>query len=255
MFKKIFELCRNPRLRYDVNIALVLHMATAMNLLELVENRMGVSLTLYQGPANVSFALFTPPSSVFSLCLTQSSLPNKYNQLSSALIYICTKRIQQTPSELEHALRVIEHPLSQSDDQPDESTDWFRPKCPACGSKFGRVQERNRHVEQYLPHWILCPSPGCIWTGRRQSDFKEHRKHKHPDAGQASREDDYELYDTKDFVNSIIRGSPVDEVARSAFAKAQEGLGRLGKPDVGAKVLGRSRDLRKWIPIPSSQLN
>lgn len=49
---------------------------------------MSVNSSLYQGPANVSFALFTPPSSVFSLCPTRLSLPNMYTQLSSALRYI-----------------------------------------------------------------------------------------------------------------------------------------------------------------------
>jgi hypothetical protein len=128
-------------------------------------------------------------------------------------------------------------------------------ECNVCGNKFSRVQERNRHLESYLPHSILCPFRGCTWTGRRQWDFKEHWRRKHPEAGQAPGEDANEIYDPKDFVKSIVDGTPVEEVARSAFAKVQESLGRLGKPDVGANVLGRNRDLRKWIRIPSSQLN
>jgi hypothetical protein len=82
-----------------------------------------------------------------------------------------------------------------------------------------------------------------------------HWRRKHPEAGQAPGEDANEIYDPKDFVKSIVDGTPVDEVARSAFARVQESLGRLGKPDVGANVLGRNRELRKWIRIPSSQLN
>jgi len=162
---------------------------------------------------------------------------------------------QQTLSELNHALGVIAHPLSQSDAQPDEATPSIEFGCPVCRSKFPRKQERNRHVESYLPHSILCPSQGCTWTGRRRWDFLEHWRRKHPEAGQAPDENANEIYDPKDFVTSIVNGTPVDEVARSAFAKVQEGLGRLGKPDVGAKVLGRSRDLREWIRMPSSQLN
>ena len=78
-----------------------------------------------------------------------------------------------------------------------------------------------------------------------------HWRQKHLEAGQvpSPNEHENEIYDPKGFVTSIVDGAPVDEVARSAFAKVQEGLVRLGKPDVGAKVLGRSRDLRVWIPI------
>jgi hypothetical protein len=129
------------------------------------------------------------------------------------------------------------------------------PECNICGNKFTRVQERNRHLESYLPHSILCPFLGCTWTGRRQWDFKEHWKRKHAEAGPVPGEQANEIYDPKDYVRSIVDGTPVKEVARSAFAKVQESLGRLGKPDVGANVLGRNRELKKWIHIPSSRLN
>jgi hypothetical protein len=128
-------------------------------------------------------------------------------------------------------------------------------QCNICGNKFSRIQERNRHIASYLPHSILCPFQGCTWTGRRQWDFKEHCKRKHPDVGRVPGEDANEIYDPKDFVKSIVDGTPVEEVARSAFARVQEGLGRLGKPGVEANVLGRNKDLRRWIRIPLSQLN
>jgi hypothetical protein len=138
---------------------------------------------------------------------------------------------------------------------PSSSMPVIPAECKVCGNKFSRIQERNRHLESYLPHSILCPFQGCIWTGRRQWDFKEHWRRKHPEAGQAPGEDANEIYDPKDFVKSIVDGTPVEEVARSAFAEVQESLKRLGKPDVGANVLGRNRDLRKWIRIPSSRVN
>jgi len=141
------------------------------------------------------------------------------------------------------------------DPQSNEQTPFIPLKCNICGGNFGRIQERNRHVESHLPHSILCPFQGCVWTGRRQYDFKEHWKRKHPENGEAPREDTNEIYDPKDYVKSIVDGTPVDEVARSAFAKVQESLGRLGKPNVGANVLGRNRDLRKWIRVPSTRLN
>jgi len=127
-------------------------------------------------------------------------------------------------------------------------------KCIICGHTFSRVQERNRHLESYLPHSILCPSQSCIWTGRRQWDFKEHWRRKHSGPDQGTGEDATELYDPKEFVKSIVDGTPVDEVARSAFAEVQESLERLGKPGVEANVLGRNKDLRKWIRIPLSQV-
>jgi hypothetical protein len=49
-----------------------------------------------------------------------------------------------------------------------------------------------------------------------------HWRRKHPEAGQAPGEDANEIYNPKDFVRSIIDGTPVDEVARSTFAKVSE---------------------------------
>jgi hypothetical protein len=148
----------------------------------------------------------------------------------------------------------------QSEYEVDNQLNEARPsiplvECNVCKKTFLRIQERNRHVESYLPHSILCPFQGCTWTGRRQWDFKEHWRRKHPGAGQAPGEEANEIYEPKDFVKLIVHGTPVEEVARSAFAEVQESLRRLGKPDVGANVLGRNRELRKWIRIPSSQLN
>jgi hypothetical protein len=142
------------------------------------------------------------------------------------------------------------------DDQLNEALPSTPPvECNVCRKTFIRIQERNRHVESYLPHSILCPFQGCTWTGRRQWDFKEHWRRKHPEAGPAPGEEANEIYEPKDFVKSIVDGTPVEEVARSAFAKVQESLRRLGKPDVGANVLGRNKDLKKWIRIPSSRVN
>jgi hypothetical protein len=127
--------------------------------------------------------------------------------------------------------------------------------CPVCQRSFNRVQARDRHLQLYLPRPILCPIQGCTWTGRRQWDFREHWTRKHPDAGQVVLvEGANELYDPREFVKLIVDGTRVDEVARSAFAKAQECLGRLGKQYVGAEVLGRKRNLRRWVSIPLSQL-
>lgn len=117
--------------------------------------------------------------------------------------------------------------------------------CPICERHFRRWQERDRHLESYLPHSIYCPD--CNWTGRRQWDFKEHWKRKHKDAGRVPGEDENEIYNTNDYVKSILEGTPVDDVARSAFAEAQERLGKLKKTEMGANVLGRNRDLKGWV--------
>ena len=140
----------------------------------------------------------------------------------------------------------------QMDSQPDEATAFIPYGCPVCQVTFRRVQERNRHVESYLPHWIRCPYPGCTWTGRRQWDFKnQHWIGKHSEAGQAPAEGASEIYDPRFFVKLIVDGTPVDEVARSAFTKIRECLERLERPDVLANVLGRNRDLKKWIGASS----
>ena len=58
-----------------------------------------------------------------------------------------------------------------------------------------------------------------------------------------------------EFVEKISRvdGMPADEVVLSAFlgafAKAQESFGRLGKPDVGMKVLCLSRFIHGSLPV------
>ena len=95
-------------------------------------------------------------------------------------------------------------------------------------------------MESYLPHSILCPFRGCVWTGRRQTDFKGHWEKGHPEIRKGANE----LYDPRVFVKMIVDGMPVEEVARSAFSKAQESLRDLGKAHMGAKVLGRNGKLR-----------
>jgi hypothetical protein len=147
-------------------------------------------------------------------------------------------------------------PVSQDfddevDAQIDEATASLLHVCPVCERPFRRLQERNRHLESYLPHSIICPFQGCTWTGRRQWDFQEHWRGKHTKAGPPPGEDANEIYDTGDFVRSIVDGTPVKEVALTAFAMVPEGLRRLGKPDKGVNVLGRNRDLKRWIRIPS----
>ena len=114
----------------------------------------------------------------------------------------------------------------QVDAQPDEATPSILLECPVCEVKFDSVQERIRHVESYLPHYIYCPFPGCTWTGRRQWDFKEqHWRKTYPEAGQAPAEGANKIYDPKDFVMLIVNGTPVDEVAQYAFAKVRERFG------------------------------
>jgi hypothetical protein len=127
--------------------------------------------------------------------------------------------------------------------------------CFICNRTFSRRQERNRHVESYLPHSIFCPFPDSTWTGRRQWDFQEHWRKNNSEAGPVPGEDANEIHDPRDFVELIRDGTPVEEVARYAFAKVQEGLRRLGKPEAEASVLGRNMDLQEWIHNPSTQLS
>ncbi|KAH9991831.1 hypothetical protein BJV77DRAFT_486002 [Russula vinacea] len=70
------------------------------------------------------------------------------------------------------------------DVQPNEPTPSIPSECPICGRKFSRAQERDRHLESYLPHSIHCPFQGCPWTGRRRWDLKTHWEKKHPKTNQ-----------------------------------------------------------------------
>ncbi len=129
--------------------------------------------------------------------------------------------------------------LDRVDGQPNKAAASITYGCPVCRNEFNRVQERDRHVETYLPHSILCPSQGCTWSGRRQWDLKEHKRKKHSETGQVTVEDAIGLYDPREFVNMIFEGKPVNEVGRSAFTMAQECLERLGR---SANVRGRKRN-------------
>ena len=130
----------------------------------------------------------------------------------------------------------------QVDAQPKEHTSF----CPVCPKGYGRVQDRDRHLESYLPHSTYCPLRDCPWTGRRRSDLITHWKKKHSEKGQVLGKKIYKIYDPKPFVKLIINGSSVDEVAGYAMQKATKRLQELGKEDVGANVLGRNLD----IPLP-----
>ncbi len=130
---------------------------------------------------------------------------------------------------------------NQVDAEPNEAVSSILPECPVCSMAFRRVQERNRHIESHLPNSIHCPLHRCVWTGRRQSDFKEHWRKKHSESGQVLAEDAIEIYDPKGFVKMTLDGTPVDEVARSAFSKVQESLGKLVEAgDLDTNVLSVS---------------
>jgi hypothetical protein len=145
-----------------------------------------------------------------------------------------------------HPSRSVAPTLSQNQlgVQPDELPTSIPQECPVCKKTFLRVQERNRHLESYLPHSIHCPPRDCHWTGRRQSHFEEHwvKGHSKTRTETAPGKALNEIYDPKEFVKLIVDGtSPVENVARSAFFKAQERLVELGKEDVGAKLWGRKK--------------
>ncbi len=168
---------------------------------------------------------------------------------------------ESTFSTLSHALSPpvsptqSQHTDVQSDVQPNVSTPYDPLVCRICEKVFSRVQDRDRHIESYLPHSIHCPSQGCCWTGRRQPDFKFHWGRKHSSTAQVPRKAKTEIYNPREFVKSIVDGANVAEVARSAFATVQKRLGVLQKVNAMKNVLGRTKDseLRKWIrSLPSA---
>ena len=129
-------------------------------------------------------------------------------------------------------------PQYEPNAQPAQTTTNTRHGCPICQKTFIRKQDRDRHVELYLPHSIYCPY-NCSWTGRRPYEFTNHCKTMHPDSQGVMKTN--QIYDSKKFVKSILDGTPLDEVEQSACSLVQERLNELGMADVEADIWGRKK--------------
>ena len=85
-------------------------------------------------------------------------------------------------------------------------------QCPACGHKFTRWQDCDRHILTHLPHWIHCPLPHCAWRGNRSKSIKLHWKRQdhlqyHEFYGRTLRREQFAIFEPRDLVNQIKAGT------------------------------------------------
>jgi hypothetical protein len=84
--------------------------------------------------------------------------------------------------------------------------------CPACGVKFTRWQDRDRHIVTHLPHWIHCPLPHCAWRGNRVKSINLHWKRQdhlqyHESYGNTPRLEQFQIFNPQEFVAQIKDGT------------------------------------------------
>jgi len=147
----------------------------------------------------------------------------------------------------------VQDQAAELDAPADTGTSQF--PCPVCGRIFKRVQERNRHVQSFLPHWIHCPYPrsSCPRRFDRRDNLVSHWKDKHADGGQAPQkhqQPQFQIYDPGPLVRSIVSGQTSMVTAENAALlevarRAQE----LGKGNVwGGDWWGRRRRPHTDVP-------
>ena len=111
--------------------------------------------------------------------------------------------------------------------------------CPICNKDFGRVQERDRHLRRFLPHYIFCPFDLCPWRGNRYSNLKEHWE-SHTNSGQALPTQEHcEIYDPDRFVKLILRQLSTESAAEDALLEVERRSYELGKALIWTDGWGR----------------
>jgi hypothetical protein len=94
------------------------------------------------------------------------------------------------------------------------------PRCPVCERSFGRLQERNRHVQTHMPLWLYCPSFGCSWRNDRPYALATHWTENHANFGEAPRPEDCKIYNPDPLVQSVISGELLIEEATEIALQA-----------------------------------
>ncbi|KAH9047381.1 hypothetical protein EDB84DRAFT_1434866 [Lactarius hengduanensis] len=112
-------------------------------------------------------------------------------------------------------------------------------QCPACSAHFNRRQDCDRHIETHLPHWIHCSFPNCTWRGNRVKPFKihwetDHGSHGHNIPGR----EQFEIFNTQEFVNQIRAGTPLLVVADRAIERVRARAHQLGKMSMSTNPWG-----------------
>ena len=102
--------------------------------------------------------------------------------------------------------------------------------CPVCSAPLGRAQDRRRHIVLHLPHWLLCPDPGCSWRGDRWEKLNKHWHNVHPSSSQELDKSNSIIYDPWPLVQGITEGRTAIENARViAVLMVENRASELGK--------------------------
>jgi hypothetical protein len=118
------------------------------------------------------------------------------------------------------------------------------PHCPICGRNFKRLQERNRHLRAFLPHWFFCPHPHCPWRGNRRCNLNKHWKTTHF-LGEAPNPENCRIYDPDPLVQSVVSGeSPIELAITIALQEVQSRAQILDKVGVWKDGWGRVQRTR-----------
>ena len=112
--------------------------------------------------------------------------------------------------------------------------------CPTCGKPCRRRQELGRHLLSFhLPLSICCPYPPCSWRGDRTEDLQRHLRKQGCGPLNPKREQ-CEIYERSTILDCIlIRGKPVEQVARYALGIVEERARGLGKIKEWSDLWGR----------------
>jgi hypothetical protein len=112
--------------------------------------------------------------------------------------------------------------------------------CPICNKTFFRKQERDRHIETFLPHAFYCPFLGCEWRGNRHDNLQKHWGKRHPNFDPSQELQHCQIYDRSQLVNLVACSSlKIESAADRALSEVEKNAPRLGKGNVWADGWGR----------------
>ena len=119
--------------------------------------------------------------------------------------------------------------------------------CQFCPDLFHRWQDRDRHEQTHLPHFIHCPLPHCEWRGNRTHTFKTHwmqKNHRpyHKFYRGFPQRSQIETYDPRPILNQLRSGTISQSQAEDqAIDAVQVRAFELQKPSMWKDPWGRSR--------------
>jgi hypothetical protein len=144
----------------------------------------------------------------------------------TGLVHDALQDVQPAPSQIQAA-------------QPGAPTDIAPQICPICNKDFGRVQERDRHLRTFLPHWLFCPFELCPWRGKRYFNLKEHWDSAHASGQALPMQEHCEIYDTDRFVKLILCQLSTESAAEEARLEVERRAHELDKALIWADGWGR----------------